>query len=313
MIRLSCNHKRADDHYELLKERIRDRINFIFKHGIKKKSKNIILNNGLKDYLKSLLVGGDLKELITLPPNSFSDYITFLNKKSPSFLNVDDDSNFVLRNVFISSCYDRPVFNKFIFINNIGMDTCPYCNRNYIYSLSKNRSIKPQIDHFYPKSKYPFFGVSYYNLIPSCETCNGLNAKGSLDPVSIGLSNPYLLNAGDFKISYDIKKISTMNPLTDKSSINVKFVKCLPGHNVAFNLDKFYAMHSDHVLELIIKSKLKYAQPYRDYLNSYTGLKFSHSEIDRLILGSYSKDEDIHKRPLAKLYQDIGRELGLLK
>lgn len=315
MIGLMLNNKGADQHYDLLKKRIRDRIKYIFKNGIKKKrtdARKLVLKDHLIDYLKSLQTGDSLKKLITLQPDSFDDYIDYLNRLSPIFLN-DEDSIFVLRNIFITSCYDNAVFNKYIFIENVGVDTCPYCNRNYIYSLAKNKKIKPQIDHFYPQSLYPFFGVSYYNLIPSCETCNGFHAKGNLDPINEGLTNPYLLNVDDFKFSYDIKDISIVNPLLDASSITVKFVRCFAGHNKVFNLEDFYEKHSDHVHELIIKSKLKYSHTYREYLNSYNGLKFSHSEIDRLIIGNYSKEEDVHKRPFAKMYQDIGRELGLLK
>jgi hypothetical protein len=51
----------------------------------------------------------------------------------------------------------------------------------------------------------------------------------------------------------------------------------------------------------------------RAYLHTYRGLKFNDSEIDRMILGNYSKEDEIHKRLLSKLYQDIGRELGLIK
>lgn len=29
-----------------------------------------------------------------------------------------------------------------------------------------------KLDHFYPKSLYPFFALSLYNLIPVCGTCN---------------------------------------------------------------------------------------------------------------------------------------------
>ena len=34
--------------------------------------------------------------------------------------------------------------------------------------------------------------------------------------------------------------------------------------------------------------------------------------IDRLILGNYSNPEEIHKRPMAKFMQDIGKEVCLI-
>jgi hypothetical protein len=86
----------------------------------------------------------------------------------------------------------------------------------------------------------------------------------------------------------------------------------LAGHLNTFKLDDLYKQHADHVLELIIKSKVAYSGRYRKYLHDFTGLQFNDDEIDRMILGNYSREEDIHKRPLAKLYQDIGKELGLI-
>lgn len=36
----------------------------------------------------------------------------------------------------------------------IGVTICPYCNRSYIFTSSKNGT-RPQYDHYFPKSKYP--------------------------------------------------------------------------------------------------------------------------------------------------------------
>ena len=74
-----------------------------------------------------------------------------------------------------------------------------------------------------------------------------------------------------------------------------------------------YQQHTDHVLELIVKSKVAYSDKYRTYLHSFKGLEFSDAEIDRMILGNYTKEDEIHKRPLAKLYQDSGVEVGVIK
>lgn len=55
----------------------------------------------------------------------------------------------------------------------IGVTTCPYCNRSYIFTSSKSGT-RPQYDHYFPKSKYPYLALSMYNLIPCCSICNGL-------------------------------------------------------------------------------------------------------------------------------------------
>ncbi|MDI9876497.1 hypothetical protein [Flectobacillus rivi] len=64
--------------------------------------------------------------------------------------------------------------------------TCPYCNENYTYRIvcSKDKkSIRRTFDwdHLFPKEKYPFLAVSFYNLVPSCKVCNSFkNADSKL-------------------------------------------------------------------------------------------------------------------------------------
>lgn len=58
---------------------------------------------------------------------------------------------------------------------------CPYCNAETVYAIKFKRkpgadfdhiAIKSALDHFYPRSRYPFLALSLYNLIPSCTRCN---------------------------------------------------------------------------------------------------------------------------------------------
>lgn len=54
----------------------------------------------------------------------------------------------------------------------LGVKVCPYCNRMYTTTLFGENRIRPDFDHFYPISQYPYFAVSLFNLIPSCSMCN---------------------------------------------------------------------------------------------------------------------------------------------
>lgn len=54
----------------------------------------------------------------------------------------------------------------------LGVKVCPYCNRMYTTTLFGEDKIRPDFDHFYPESKYPYLAVSLFNLIPSCSMCN---------------------------------------------------------------------------------------------------------------------------------------------
>ncbi len=314
MIKLHENILEAEKHFLDVKELLQRRIANVLNRGIRKDKVPIQLSNDFRNYLNSLLTDTNLKTLITAKADSFQGIIAALRISTPNIFVPGHDENYVLRNIFIAHCYDSDSFNKLDFIKRIEIDTCPYCNRNYIYYLSKTSQIKPQIDHFFPKSVYPLFAVSFYNLIPSCQTCNGFGAKEEKDPLNVGLTNPYLFVNANFKFTYKIKTVHFLNSLHDKNSIEVKFRNKLQGHLDVFKLDELYAQHSDHVIELILKSKVAYSEEYRKYLKTYRekGLKFSDSEIDRMILGNYSSDNEVHKRPLAKLYQDIGKELGLI-
>lgn len=315
MVNLNLNAVAANNHFKAVKDHLQTRIKKILKNGVVKSKTKYFPNNDLKTYLNYLLIDDNLKQLIIARPESITGIISFNKSRYGGFLTKSHSSNIILNNLFVKSCYDdTKVFSKHDFIKNIDIDTCPYCNRSYIYYLSKNKEIKPEIDHFFPKSKYPFLAMSFYNLIPSCQTCNGFGAKEEKDPLIEGLINPYLLKNSDFSFTFEPVSSRIISTLLDKNSIKVKIIKNIPGHLDVFKLKELYELHSDHVVELIFKSKIKYSDTYRTYLEKYKekGLEFNDNEIDRMILGNYATEEEIHKRPLAKLYQDIGKELGLI-
>lgn len=54
----------------------------------------------------------------------------------------------------------------------LNVKVCPYCNRMYTTTLYGKKRIRPDFDHFYPQSRYPYLAVSLFNLIPSCNVCN---------------------------------------------------------------------------------------------------------------------------------------------
>ncbi|CAG0989054.1 hypothetical protein FLAV_02199 [Flavobacteriales bacterium] len=313
MIRLQKNNTEAHTHMVIAEKLIRKRINSLLAKGSIGRTTVIHLTRATTAYLTDLLNGHNLRDLILTSPENMPSLIAGISAVFPDFVIPNSDENLILRNVFISHGYEHKDFDKLDFIKRINIDTCPYCNRSYIYYLSKDGKIKPQIDHFYPTNIYPFLALTFYNLIPSCQTCNGFGAKEGNNPLLVNLVNPYLIENHNFKFTYKINHINFLNPLLDKNSVEVKLKHHLTGHTDVFKLDKLYQQHSDHVLELIIKSKIAYSNKYRTYLHSYKGLKFNDAEIDRMILGNYSKEDEIHKRPLAKLYQDIGVELGLIK
>jgi 5-methylcytosine-specific restriction endonuclease McrA len=83
--------------------------------------------------------------------------------------------------------------NNFI-VDEMKLTVCPYCNRNYVNNLSKNKA-SAQLDHFIDKSTYPIFALSLYNLIPCCQACNhsksGQEIKGS--PYDVDANNDNII------------------------------------------------------------------------------------------------------------------------
>lgn len=321
MIPIQMNNSFAEEHYERIKMSLLHHIERVLDDGgIKKTPRGndnylIEYSESLEEDLETFISDpeNNLKPIIVLKPDELENKVNFLIANKSDYVNKWHDDNIILHNIFVKSVYENEGFDKWEFIHRINIDTCSYCNRNYIFTTKKNKKIKPEIDHFYPKSIYPILGLSYYNLIPSCKSCNGFGAKEEKDPLKVGLKNPYLINSNDFELSHKIKSISIINPLSGKSDVEVFFKKSIPGHLDVFNLKDLYELHHDHAIELVIKRNLKYSKKYRDYLKSYSKLKFSDSEIDRMILGNYALEKEQHKRPLSKMYQDIGRELGLIK
>ncbi len=199
-------------------------------------------------------------------------------------------------------------YNPYVFVEDIGLKTCPYCNRNYIFSINKrSKKLRPEIDHFYPQSKYPFLAMSYGNLIPSCSTCNHTKSN-KYHP---SLINPYNVKDDDYSLTLKPKSIDFALVEVEKynfESFDIE-VRGKAGKNIdIFKLKELYSQHKDEVLELLIK-KAYYPESYIQELERFG---FNQDEIYRYLFCNYSQDDDLHKRPLSKLTKDIAKELGLI-
>lgn len=59
-------------------------------------------------------------------------------------------------------------------IEKFKLGYCPYCNKDEIAVVENPDGLRLYglIDHFYPKSRHPYLALSFFNLVPSCYTCN---------------------------------------------------------------------------------------------------------------------------------------------
>jgi hypothetical protein len=69
---------------------------------------------------------------------------------------------------------------------------CPYCHLHHLNlhtAPGKKLTLRPPLDHFYPKGRYPYLATALFNLVPSCEQCNS-RIKLARDPRDPALRAP---------------------------------------------------------------------------------------------------------------------------
>jgi len=274
-----------------------------------------------RDHIEDFVVANNVKQRILINTVALKD--SSLTKK----YNKNDaksDSYKLIRYIFESRGYNEftkgfkynnneEEYGAYTFVKLLNKKTCPYCNRNYISVIEKenenDKQRRPELDHFHPKSIYPFLAVNYYNLIPSCSTCNKLKS----DDDSLKLLHPYNKQTKEVNITYwlnDMKfyKAQSLKDIDFESEkfIDIEIENLPENHKQVFQLERLYQEHKDVVIELILKH-LHYPQTY---INELSEFGFSEEEIYRFVFSNYL--EDLDKKPLAKLTKDIADELGLL-
>lgn len=74
----------------------------------------------------------------------------------------------------------RGIFGRRI-IEAHSLSSCPFCAHDSVEIINGVRKNHlPALDHYLPKSKYPFLALSLQNLLPTCHKCN-TSFKGETD------------------------------------------------------------------------------------------------------------------------------------
>lgn len=197
-------------------------------------------------------------------------------------------------------------WSDYSFIMESGIRVCPYCNRQYITPVySDNGKMRADIDHFLPKSKYPYFSMSLYNLIPVCKSCNQ-SLKGNKEFGFYSI-NPYEENLNDyFKFKAD----------TIKNEIEIEIVKDKSGsirdHIDTFKLETLYNYHNNQVQELVRK-RIAYPDSYIKKLYQENEDYFhDENEVKQLIVGYIEDKSRLNDEAFLKLRRDIAEQLGFM-
>jgi len=266
---------------------------------------------------------GDVSELLRIN-NEIKSLLTIHGLERPNF----EDTSF-------SKVFNYEWFrdhNKMCneWFGLLKIKVCPYCNRSFLSATkSHNQNVDEKvlyfdIDHFFPKERYPWLALSFFNLIPSCTLCNqrikgkkelkyGVHIHPYVDDMDKLLKFHIPVDSLDIFLSdVPIKlEIVPRPPYTDQSSDYIRAKNTY----LFFNLNNLYNTHLDYVREIlqkdIVYSPSYIKQLYTDYGSDGADIFSSKSDMMKMLMGNYVLSEHIHERPLAKLTKDLMEDFSL--
>jgi hypothetical protein len=197
-----------------------------------------------------------------------------------------------------------------------GIKACVYCNSQLAITAQtkgNKRYAKFQVDHFLPKAEYPCFSISYFNLFPSCSSCNGRKSAKTVE-FALYSEDPEQLRNSTFKFRLEPKSLSKYKLSGNPDDFEITFRGSgYKDYNDAFDILGIYETQKDLVEELVMKSII-YDQTYLQQLKTSFSKLYPRKApmASRFFVGNYTKDRDIHKRPLSKFTMDIAKQLKLI-
>lgn len=270
---------------------------------------NYLKNN---DYQK-------LKACVISKPNELFD----LKQEILTLINEDDLYTENGGNVTLTSFGNELIDNLFNYKNyrsntfcvnlleRAGFDniTCPYCNDNFISivdisdeEFEEDNLIRAylELDHFYPKSRIPFFALSFYNLIPSCSSCNASEKRDKnfcinthINPYLESFNETYKFFVNPYPLGLGEKPVIEIRKVSVKHDLSVRDFKLVPRYNHKY---------SEEVLKLISRY-----QKYIAKVDFYNDLDMDWEEA--LLQNVPDNENQILTKSGGKMYWDIARQI----
>ncbi len=290
--------------------------------------KNILADANQIDYVEAIISNWD--DLIIAEPDTYIteweplfdsiipkaqiETATYETTETDNQGNTQKVTHTFYKSVVAAMRYDYvqdTVYPKYM--SKLHIKTCVYCNAQY--AISVEGYINYELDHALPKSKYPYLCTTFMNLQPSCSRCNKSKSNKEEDATRT-LFRLYTTKQNDIDpMQLRLDSASLAKNLSDpkqKLSINFSCIndtKLEKGQNEFFHIKKLYQAHTDVAEEIVWKSRVYDSIALDNYKKTFTKLGFTESQFRRFILGNYAEKEDVHMRPLAKLIQDIAKQL----
>lgn len=209
-----------------------------------------------------------------------------------------------------------------LFFLKIGIKACVYCNAQLTVSIESIKDLKAvikakfQVDHYLPKTEYPCFSISLFNLYPVCASCN--NSKSYHNVLFSLYVQENLISKCAYSFRLDEKSKALYLTNRKIEDLILTFTEPDPGINNksfqhTFDVTGIYDTQKDLVEELLIKA-LVYTPSYKETLMKDFPKIFSDINLsNRLIVGNYVQGDEIHRRPMAKFVQDIAKQIKLIE
>jgi len=189
----------------------------------------LIYSSWLKKCLEEATKHSDKRRILYKISNAAFGYVKVNDDNAPNFPEWIENFSKVFNYADLSRNFGIDI------VNELGIHVCLYCNNEDIQSRGEKVEFRTDLDHFHPKSKFPFLAVTLSNLVPAGGFCNQSYKR---DDDMIDYAHPFVSGVSNktlFYIEY---------PAGNKLTENNYSVKLMPqGGKVDRNLKAFEIAH----------------------------------------------------------------------
>ncbi|WP_370391075.1 hypothetical protein [uncultured Winogradskyella sp.] len=205
----------------------------------------------------------------------------------------------------------------------LNLNYCPYCNKQPLEQIKKTDNLTGasrilalhQLDHFYPRARYPYLAVSFFNLIPGCSPCN-TDLKLEKDFNIVSHINPFHKSFNDyFRFRLSKVVVNTFNeveleidnkkPHSDNSIVDFELLQRYNHENT-----------KKRIFDQLVALKNRSEGVRKSYKSQFIGL-FGQADISNVNLlksqGVPITVNQISNYEMGKMKRDVCLQLGLLK
>lgn len=228
-------------------------------------------------------------------------------------------------------------------IQLMGIEVCPYCNRNFIeYYAVRNANnqrkmfFKGDLDHYYSKEEIPVLAISFFNLVPSCKVCNhekSNSIKRTFYPFYDNEEDEYhfSIEVYDYNDKNDIVFEEPIENIEEKrfdstvwqgisDNFNIKLnannkkrlSERMENSKEVFRLEKKYNRSKEYVKEILRKRYIYSETHIENLLENFPEIFDDKTQILETLYSYCDNEKHMCNRPLSKLTKDILFQIGVV-